>query len=261
MGTPLKNPPVYFTLAQVRFNALLKLQEFLPAIQEQMRKAGFPDFSNQTSIVLQLNVAEGRPVPTPVHRERFTFGSVDRKHAFVLDQDSLTFQSTQYGRFETFSETFIKGLSLVHEPVQLSFIERVGLRYLDRVTPPPDDKLEAYLRPEVLGLSARLKGKAMQSYSETLNAVDNIVLRARVVIQEGGLSFPPDIVPGEMAFDERYVVTFGGRHAILDNDGSITERAVFDLSLIAKQLDAIHVVIGDAFRASVTDHAFEVWSR
>ena len=33
MGTPLKNPPVYFTVAQVRFNPILKLAEFLPAIQ------------------------------------------------------------------------------------------------------------------------------------------------------------------------------------------------------------------------------------
>lgn len=30
MGEPLKNPPVYFTVAQVRFNMLLKLADYLP---------------------------------------------------------------------------------------------------------------------------------------------------------------------------------------------------------------------------------------
>lgn len=260
MGTPLKNPPVYFTLAQVRFNPLLKLQEFLPAVQEQMRKDGFPDFSAQTAFVLQFHL-DGKSPPTPMPRERFTFGSVDRTHAFVLDQDSLTLQSTRYGRFEDFCETFIKGLAVVHEAVQLSFAERVGLRYLDRVAPLTDDTLEDYLQPEVLGLSARLKGKTLQSYSETLSQVDDISLRSRVVIQEGGLSFPPDLMPGEMMFDQRHVVTFNGRHAILDNDGSISDRSEFDLDLVAKQLDAIHMVIGDSFRASATEHAFKVWSQ
>lgn len=260
MGTPLKNPPVYFTLAQVQFNPLLKLQEFLPAIQEQMRKDGFPDFGNQTSIVFQLS-GDANKLPTPIPRERFKFGSVDRRHAFVLDQDSLMLQSTRYGQFESFCKTFMQGLAVVHEAVQLSFIERVGLRYLDRVAPLPSDSLEDYLQPEVLGLSARLKGKALQSYSETLSAVDNIVLRSRVVIQEGDLSFPPDLSPGEMMFDERHVVTFSGRHAILDNDGVISERSEFDLNAVAKQLDDIHVVIGDSFRASATEHAYAVWSQ
>ncbi|MGM9481820.1 TIGR04255 family protein [Roseateles sp. NT4] len=260
MGTPLKNPPVYFTLAQVRFNPLLKLQDFLPPIQEQMRKAGYPDFSTQTSFVLQFSL-DGKSAPTPIPRERFTFGSADRKHAFVLDQDSLTLQSTQYGRFEEFSKAFTKGLAVVHEAVQLAFVERVGLRYLDRVVPFAEDALEAYLHPEVLGLSARLKGAVMQSYSETLSQVDNIVLRSRVVIQEGGLSFPPDLSPGEMTFDPSPVVTFAGRHAILDNDGVISDRSDFDLTAINKQLDAIHVVIGDSFRASATEHAFKVWSQ
>lgn len=260
MSTPLQNPPVYFTLAQVNFNPLLKLQEFLPAIQEQMRKAGFPDFGNQTSIVLQLS-GDANTLPTPIPRERFTFGSVDRRHAFVLDQQTLTLQSTRYGHFEAFSKRFIQGLAVVHEAVQLSFTERIGLRYLDRVAPLTTDRLEDYLQPEVLGLSARLKGTTLQSYSETLSRVDNILLRSRVVIQEGGLSFPPDLSPGAMMFDQHHVVTFSGRHAILDNDGAIEDRFEFDLDVVAKQLDDIHVVIGDSFRASATDHAFKVWSQ
>ena len=28
MGKPLKKPPVYFTLAQVRFNTILKIRDF-----------------------------------------------------------------------------------------------------------------------------------------------------------------------------------------------------------------------------------------
>ena len=54
MGTPLKNPPVYLTLAQVRFNPILKLADFLPSIQESFRQAGYPDFNRQRIISIQL---------------------------------------------------------------------------------------------------------------------------------------------------------------------------------------------------------------
>lgn len=65
MGAPLKNPPVYFTIAQVRFNTILKLAEFLPAIQENLRNAGFPDFGVQKTVVLQLLSQNGQPAPCP----------------------------------------------------------------------------------------------------------------------------------------------------------------------------------------------------
>jgi uncharacterized protein (TIGR04255 family) len=260
MGTPLKNPPVYFTVAQVRFNSVLKLAEYLPAIQELFRKAGYPAFKEQRQTVVELVPHEGQITPASRLLQRFMFGSAKRTHVFLLDQSSLTLQSTAYDHFEAFSKQFIKGLEIVHEVVQLAFTERIGLRYLDRVTPQADDRLEDYLHPEVLGLSSRLKGDSRQSYSETLSVVGDIQLRSRVAIQDGELAFPPDLMPGDMALNPR-VGKYVGRNAILDNDGSVAQRTDFDIALIAKQLDEIHVVIGDAFRAVATEHAFKVWGQ
>ena len=134
MGTPLKNPPVYLTLAQVRFNPVLKLADFLPAIQESFRQAGYPDFNRQQVISIQFTAQDGQPpAPTPVPQERFQLGNVEKTHTFILDGQSLTLQSTNYGQFETFSACFLEGLEIVHDAVKLAFTERVGLRYLDRV--------------------------------------------------------------------------------------------------------------------------------
>ena len=259
MGTPLKNPPVYFTVAQVRFNALLKLAEFLPTIQESLRQAGFPDFASHKSVVLQVMMHEGQPVPVPVAHERFQFGTVDKMHSFLLDGGSLTLQSTDYGHFESFSAMFMRGLALLHAIVKLDFTERVGLRYLDRVTPLGKDTLDAYLAPEVLGLSAKLPGRAMHSYSETINLVEDVMLRSRVVIQNSGLTFPPDLIPGGMAVNPRFA-EYVGLHAILDNDGSVEGRDVFSADVVKQRLHAIHDVIGQAFRAAATPHAFAVWN-
>lgn len=260
MGTPLKNPPVYFTVAQVRFNALLKLAEYLPSVQESMRNAGFPDFGAHKSVAIQLVVQDGQLIPQPVPHERFLFGTVDKTHSFVLTTESLTLQSTNYGRFEAFSEMLMKGLGLVHEIVRLDFTERVGLRYLDHVFPANSDKLELYLAPEVLGVSARVGGVAVHSLAETLSVFDRVNLRSRVVIQDGPVSFPPDLLPAEMVVNQRFVDVVG-RHALVDTDGFITDRAVYSSVEVAKQLDEIHTVISSAFKATVSAYAYQVWDR
>jgi uncharacterized protein (TIGR04255 family) len=258
MGTPLKNPPVYFTVTQVRFNTLLKLSDYLPSIQEGYRKAGYPAFSTHNSVAVQFVIQDGQAVPQPVAREQFLFANVEQTHSFVLSSDALTFQSTNYGTYESFSSAFLKGLKLVHEVVSLDFTERVGLRYLDHVFPIVGESLDLYLAPEVRGLGARLAGAAVHSYAEALNVMGDVQLRARVIIQDGGLAFPPDLLPQGMALQERFMQA-QGLHASLDTDGSIEGRKLFSIETVAEQLESIHKVIGAAFNATVTEHALSVW--
>lgn len=79
MGTPLKNPPVYLTLAQVRFNPILKLGDFLPSIQESFRQAGYPDYERQNIISIQITAQDGQtPAPMPVKQDRFQLGNVEK---------------------------------------------------------------------------------------------------------------------------------------------------------------------------------------
>lgn len=259
MGTPLKNPPVYFTLAQVRFNSLLKLKEYLPTIQDEMRKAGFPDFAAKTTIILEVTVEDGKSFPTPKPNETFFFGTTDKKHSFVLGEAFLTLQSTKYGTFEDFSAMFVEGLRLVNQVVQLDFIERIGLRYLDNVTPKAGEAVYAYLAPEVHGLSGFLGGQPQHSYTETVNTVNEVSLVSRVLIQHGGIAFPPDVQPEQMELEQRFL-DCTGHHAMLDNDGFVVQREVFSIEYVERQLSSIHKVIGKAFRATATEYAFNVWN-
>lgn len=261
MGTPLKNPPVYLTLAQVRFNPILKLDEFLPSIQESFRLAGYPDFDRQHLMLIKLTAQEGRPpTPTPVPQERFQFGNVEKTHTFILDGQSLTLQSTNYGQFGTFSGCFLEGLSIVNEVVKLAFTERVGLRYLDRVMPQPGETVEQYLVEQVHGLTSRLEGRSLYSYTEALNMIGNIKLLSRVAIQDGPLAFPPDLQPGNMYITERFM-SYTGISAILDNDGFVEGREVFSTKAVADHLDKIHKVIGVAFKTTATPYAFTAWDK
>ncbi len=261
MGTPLKNPPVYLTLAQVRFNPILKLGDFLPSIQESFRQAGYPDFDRQNIISIQITSQDGQPPsPIPVQQERFQLGNAGKTHTFILDAQSLTLQSTNYGHFEAFSTCFLDGLNIINDAVKLAFTERVGLRYLDRVMPQAGETIEQYLIDQVQGMNSRLGGRSLYAFTEAMNEIGNIKLLSRVAVQEGPLAFPPDIQPGDMQISDRFTSHIGNS-AILDNDGFVEGREVFSIKAVADHLDAIHKVIGDAFRATATPHAFTTWDK
>lgn len=259
MGTPLKNPPVYFTLAQVHFNPILKLSDFLPSIQESLRQLGYADFSQQKSIAINVVIGQnGQATPTPLANDRYVFGNLSRTHTFVLDGQSITLQSTNYSSFEEFSTLFLEGLSIVHGAVKLAFTTRVGLRYLDRVMPRPGDELKDYLAVEVQGLRDRLGGRGVYSFSESMNEIGNIKLRSRVVIQDGALTFPPDLQAMNMAVTSRFL-EYSGTSAVLDNDGFIESRDEYSREAVKGRVSSIHETLGAAFKATVKDHALQVW--
>lgn len=258
MGTPLKNPPVFMTLAQVRFNPILKLDDYLPTIQESFRRADFTDFDVESQFTIRVKIQDKQSIPETSPQKRYIFGNAKNTHVFILDTQALTIQSTDYGQFESFSETFLKGLDIVHNAVQLAYTERIGLRYLDRVMPQSGEAIDLYLANQVQGLASNLGGKPIYSYTEAMNEVGNIRLISRVVISDGPLAFPPDLQPQKLVVADKFV-SYSGPAAVLDNDGFIEARENFSSQKIHDDLDKIHKVIGTAFKATATQHAFTVW--
>ena len=55
--------------------------------------------------------------------------------------------------FVDFLQKAISGLRLVHEIVELAYVERIGLRYLDAVAPMEDDTLATIPEPISAGLN------------------------------------------------------------------------------------------------------------
>jgi uncharacterized protein (TIGR04255 family) len=260
MGTPLKNPPLYLTLAKVRFNPLLKLAEFVPTIQEKMRLAGYLDYEEHHTFAIQSTLKDGGLVPMTVPHSRYDFGNTQETHTFMLGHQSLVLQSTNYRDFNTFLKCFLDGLQLIHDVVNLGFTEVVGLRYLDRITPQPGEKIGLYLAQEVHGLGSIMPGKPIHSYTEVMNQIDNIKLVSRVTIQDGPLAFPPDIAPGNLVVDQK-LSGYNGPSAFLDNDGFVEHRDAFDTTTVQEHLKEIHKHIAAAFKKTATNHAFEVWRK
>ena len=263
MSPRMKNAPVYFTIAQVRFNPILSLATFIPGIQENLRKHGFADFKKAVAMTFTfppvVNKEAESQVPPAQPVERFLFADTENTQNFILEHGALSFQSTKYEVFEKFSDELMKGVELLDQMVGgLSFVERIGLRYLDAVVPRAGENLSQYLIPEALGLYGRLKGQTKHTFSETMAESSEGSVISRAIIQEGQIGFPPDLLLNQPKIAQSFT-SFNGVHAILDTDAFLAERIPFDVSEVKKRLGALHDRINEVFRALVTQHALDAW--
>lgn len=259
MGQHLKNAPLYFTIAQVRFNPILNLEAFLPQLQERLRKAGYPDYKALQRFVLTLAATTGKEEAkaTESRINTFSFANMEGTAGFVLSPESLSFQTTRYDTIDHFANELFKGLAIVHEAVELSYYERIGLRYLDAVMPRSGETLDQYLVPEVMGLSAKLPGH-MHSYMESMALHEGNRVISRTIVQDGKIGLPPDLTGVNLQIEDRFG-DFEGRHAIIDNDGSFEKREAFDIDRLQARLKELRGLIGIAFQAIIQPHATAVW--
>jgi uncharacterized protein (TIGR04255 family) len=262
MGRKLNNAPVYFAIVQARFNPILALDSYAPAIQDSLRRQ-FPDAQKGTlnTFNIALNPAlDGGQSQVPVSRvTRYTFLNAGRTAGFILDQGTLSYQTTDYDVFETFSDTFLDVLEIVHKAVELSYTDRIGFRYLDAVFPKSDESLPKYLNECVLGLYEKSGGRIVHSFNETVFKMHDVNVTSRTVIQDGPLGFPPDLQPRSLAVPARFQ-SLKGVHAVLDFDGSVERRETFEIDVIRNRVSVIHDDIAVAFKATVTKHALKVWA-
>ncbi|MGL4319184.1 MAG: TIGR04255 family protein [Pseudomonas sp.] len=266
MGKRFKNAPVFFTIGQVQHNPLLSLGSYLPQIQERMRKAGYPDFRRSVQVQLAFQAAsnpeaETAAQPTVQQVELFHFYNIESTRGFLLQANSISFQATTYDTFDAFHEEFVVGLNILNDSVDgLSYFERLGLRYLDAVAPKQGEDIDLYIEKELTGLPSRMSDAIFaHSFSESLLIAEGIgQVVARTIIQNNRLTFPPDINPSGLKVQAHFE-SIAGIHAIIDTDGSFSERRPFDLTEIQSRMDSLHDLIGKCFRATATDFARASW--
>ncbi|WP_315787009.1 MULTISPECIES: TIGR04255 family protein [unclassified Bradyrhizobium] len=259
MGKKMNNAPVYFALAQVRFNRLAALDTYIPAIQEDLRRAGYPDFATLQMAHLEMT---GVTLPKTTVATRHLFKNRSQTAGFVLDQSWMTFQTTDYDTFGPFLSAIALGLETLHKQAVLSYSERVGIRFLDAVLPRKEESVADYLQSAVLGLSSSFPDRKLEhTLSETRTSLDRSTLVSRAVVisqKEGMVAFPEDLQPVQFTPTERFA-NVSGQYAIIDTDSWIEDRRDFDLSNLEATLRSLHSSLGRSFELMVTPHALKVW--
>lgn len=261
MGTRLNKAPVCFTLAQMRFNPVLVMEPFLPALQEAFREAGFPDYLSTNVQALEVAPNEGGMAVCEQTLTRLIYRNKAQTAAFLLDPGALTYELTDYPVFKEFSDTFLRALEIVHRYRTIEYCDRLGMRMLDAVQPPEGETLEQYLVPQALGF-VDLVGEDLehqQTLTESLFRNDSHTLLVRTMRVPHGVAAPPDLVPLRLKLASRFSA-HSGETVMLDCDSSFGgERVDFSVLMAKTELAELKSALSRSFKALVTPHALKVW--
>src|SRR5258705_10846711 len=97
----LSKSPLVIVLSQVRISPILGMEKFLPAIQEQLRRTGYPKF--RTSVTQEILLA---PELKTVSSVRWLFSDREEKTTAVIAPNFITLLTSRYEVFEKFADAF-----------------------------------------------------------------------------------------------------------------------------------------------------------
>jgi uncharacterized protein (TIGR04255 family) len=265
MSEKMLNAPVYYALAQARFNPVAAMAKYADEIQDRLRKSGYTLFIPQEGIRLQITTTLGQPNPEPhiAPVASWLIAKADQSAGFILGQNSLTYHTTKYETCEEFIPELLDGLKTIHEVTTLDHVSRLGLRYLDAVMPNENETVEQYLKDGLHGVGFGAKQSYMLNESvyetETGPLISRGTLVARVHRVTGELGYPPDMTPNGLAPLPKFSDNKITNHAVIDTDHFVEGVMQLDFELINNQLISLHDGIKLAFNSIVTDYALAVW--
>lgn len=266
MGEKLRNPPLYFTLAQILFNEILDFDDYLPAIRAKLVEIGFADLQKNTIQRVIIEHWKGEAVPNITKTDQIIALDITGETSFIVDFNSLTLQTTNYRSFTEFMTLFVSVLKFLNAlvPNGISVVNRMGIRYLNLIDPKVESlqyELSTFLLPEVLGPLNNLPSGDLlkRNYMESEIQVDQETVRTRVVLLRGPAGFPPDISTEWLIIPEK-LKRVAGLHVIVDIDASTIERQSFDLKTIENRLVSMHSSIDKVFMSLTTENARKMWN-
>ncbi len=164
---PLTDPPLVRVIAQVRFPLIASLEkrEFMASFQEAIREF-YPVLRPEEgrSVVLgSQGVVDTRS------NTLWRFNEARGAWRVTLAPDFLALETTKYTSREDFMERLRLVLEALNEHVDPRVLDRLGVRYIDRVSGENLSALPQLVRPEVAGiLGSPLTARAQHAVSENV---------------------------------------------------------------------------------------------
>jgi uncharacterized protein (TIGR04255 family) len=234
------------------------MPDFLPDIQDRLRRIGFPEDASAT---LQRIRFEPGKQPEFVPARHDEFRSKDGTWGVVVAEDMLVLATTHYDRYRGFSDRLRAVLEILDQVAALKqgSIQRVGLRSVDVIAPKPGETWRTYLRPCFHGPDSPVfkpgqPSIGMEFHGETHHGRMTI----RISQNNQQLQVPPDLMVQPMRFRRDYAP--GQLLTLVDTDHYLEGSWDFRIADLLESLDELHMDSNTVFFESlVTDQALATW--
>ncbi len=238
---PLKDAPLVRVIAQLRFPEILSVEQrdFVAPFQEAIRSTYPVLRQEQTQGFL---VGPGTSAPTKAQTV-WRFSDMTGHWRVSLAPDFLAIETTKYvsrddffGRLRSLADALTKHL----KPAQL---DRLGVRYIDRITGDAVDDIAKLVRPEVRGITGTIAAThATHAVSETFFELSD----ARVLARWG-------VLPAGATVDLAAIEPAEERSWILDLDMFSAAPVPFDAERVVAEAKRYAERVYTIFRWAVTD--------
>ncbi len=252
----LNTNPLVFALGQVVISPVLRMNDYVPEVQERFRREGFPRFSRLETHQLRLTGDQSELV----RDIRWAFADRANRTAVVLSPNFLVLEQTTYTTFDAFANILAQAIGTIHDVVDVDLCERFGFRRVNLIYPADSgmslrEFFQAGLRgvdPQALGVG-RLEAQ-LEERGQT--PAGDLVVRLIKPAPESGL--PPDLMATSL---EHVPAPPGPEHALLDIDHYAPTQQDFVPDGVVDAFWELHRYSDSAFRAAVTNEALEYWRR
>jgi uncharacterized protein (TIGR04255 family) len=241
----LSAAPLPLVLCQIRWPQITELIDNIDQIARtfgSVLSSDYPLSEQHQEMQIQVSPLGVTQVPGETI---YQWTSADGDWVISLSKLFLTLQSKKYTSRSDFSERLEKALAALSAIVAIPVIDRIGFRYINRITEASDlRQLPKLIRSEVLGGSVIDFGHGVQmlhTVTETLYSVGQSRLLVKSAKLPPGGTLDPTVPP------------VPGESWILDLDASAENRIFFDPSNAVAVARDLSATAYDFFRWAVTD--------
>lgn len=249
----LSRSPLTLVIGQVRFPQVPKMDSLIQEIHAGMRENGLERVTTETV----QQVTFGPQIKT-TEVTRWSFSNRNRTEAMFLTNDFLVLAVSDYQRFEDFSQRIITLVGEVQEKAKLTFLDQIGIRYLDILQASkelsPSEQVAEGLRglsPTPLGVNETRTQVLVRCQTEYG------ILSIRCIELDGPDFLPPDLQIQGLKFAIQ--PKSGELFRLLDIDNTTSFDDGCDIADLKQSLWNLHQHTSTAFKNSVTEKALKYW--
>ncbi|MEH6652246.1 MAG: TIGR04255 family protein [Motiliproteus sp.] len=263
----LKTPPLVYTLAVVRFSDVQKISDYVPDIQEALRRK-YPEYTPTTirGVTIEHD-SNGESKVSTNESMQWSFVDAERQWGVLLQSNLILFHTSVYGHFDTFGQKLAEVLDIVSSKADITHYHTLGLRYIDAISAKSGKKLSDYVSEELLPLQlSGVESSSSQNRTENRYSNDLGTLFIRSHTLEAGDTIPADLkeTAGYLEIKnphcaERFVI-LDTDHVHQSNESGRVQLRAFNTDQIVSTINKMHCNASCAFKSAVTDEAIKEWS-
>lgn len=247
----LPNAPLVRVITRINFPIVVSIgkAEFIAPFQEALRSV-YPVLRPEQALgVVFSNIPGARP--TQQTQITWRFSQPDNLWRVSLAPSFLALETTAYKSASDFVERTSLLVEALSEHINPQVVDRIGLRFINRVVGAPLQNLAKYVRPEVVGiLTSGVVPNVQHAMSESLFDVPEE--EARLLARWGHL-------PANATIDPAALDAIGEASWILDLDMFSKEGSPFATKQVLKQINTYAERIYTFFRWAVTEELLKLY--